>query len=439
MPLAKIEQWCTTAAVLCYCALIYFLPISIALVESFSGGAIFFYLLKKIAAGCQNVKGAVPRGSILSVAMVVNIAVVFVTIFFSQYVQVSLYAFFGKFLQGCFLYYCFVECFQSRKYLRWFTAAFAVSATVICLAGLFQYVFHKDFVRWTPLMDGRVSSTFRHANDFGAYLILVTSILLAFVFSYVFMRTATFRFKILLVIVQVLTLVCLGLTYSRSAWIGFFAASLFIGLVHRRLVPSLLMIFCFVGVFTPLMMTFRQVSFMSDDLKHERQDLPLAIKENYKEQVHMMLQQFSGMGRLTFWKEAVEMIQKSPWVGSGLNTYSRMGPHYKITWGGYPHNCYLQMAAEIGLLGLTAFLILVMTLFVRVLLLVREMKNLFLKNLTLGALAGLFGFFIQSAFDTTLYSVQLANLMWIMMGLIVASVDNDRRLSGQQVPPWAIK
>ena len=97
-----------------------------------------------------------------------------------------------------------------------------------------------------------------------------------------------------------------------------------------------------------------------------------------------------------------------------------MGIEYKIGWGGYPHNCYLQMIAEIGILGLGSFLIMLGLLFRRSLQAYRNMENQFLKMVLLGALAGLTGFLIHSFFDTVLYSVQLSSLMWIYMGVIVA-------------------
>ena len=69
--------------------------------------------------------------------------------------------------------------------------------------------------------------------------------------------------------------------------------------------------------------------------------------------------------RIVLWKEAIAIIKDHPFLGCGLNTYSIVAPKYKIAEGGgiYPHNSYLQMAAETGLLGLGAFLWIIIILF----------------------------------------------------------------------------
>jgi len=402
--MTRAVKFCNNAVVVCYCALVFFLPISIALVESFAGAVILFYLLKKVFA--WDLK---PHGSLLAGAMFGNILVVLTTVFFSKFFMVSLFAFFAKFIEGCFLYYSFVECFDRKQYIRWFIRVLAFSAAVIALSGLSQYFFHYEFVRHMPLESGRISSTFRNANDFGAYLIPISSLILAFLLMYVSSAGLRVWHKALLAALMVLPLACLGLTYSRSSWGGFFVAMVLIGVMCRSMMYNVLLITVFLAVFLPLMMIQRNVSFVSDNLTRSA----------------VVTQTFGGMGRMEFWREAEKIIKQFPLFGSGLNTYSRVAPGYKINWGGYPHNCYLQMAAETGIVGLVSFLVLMGVLFFRGWRSIARMKDLFLKSAALGAYAGLAGFLLQSGLDTTLYSVQLANLMWILMGLIVAAIHVD--------------
>jgi len=49
------------------------------------------------------------------------------------------------------------------------------------------------------------------------------------------------------------------------------------------------------------------------------------------------------------------------------------------------------------------------------------MKDFYLKSVVLGSLSGLFAFLIHNFFDTNFYSVQLGNMMWVVMGLVVAA------------------
>jgi O-antigen ligase len=57
--------------------------------------------------------------------------------------------------------------------------------------------------------------------------------------------------------------------------------------------------------------------------------------------------------RLPMWRDAVSMIRDHPWTGIGLGTYNSASPSYQTAifqWRvDYPHNDYLQFAAELGL------------------------------------------------------------------------------------------
>ncbi len=77
------------------------------------------------------------------------------------------------------------------------------------------------------------------------------------------------------------------------------------------------------------------------------------------------------------------------------------------------------MVVEIGLLGLGTFLWSIFVLFKSSLQNLRKIKNEFWFFLIAGLLSGLFGFLVHSFFDTNFYSVQLGNLMWVVMGAIV--------------------
>jgi len=129
---------------------------------------------------------------------------------------------------------------------------------------------------------------------------------------------------------------------------------------------------------------------------------------------------FSGSGRMKYWQEAINMIKDYPVFGVGLNTYSIVGRGYKINWGGYPHNCYLQMAVEIGIVGLLSFLWIIFVIFRNSLKNLKIMNDPFLQLALLGALAGYYGFLVHSFFDTNFYSVQLGSLLWLVMGIIIA-------------------
>lgn len=62
--------------------------------------------------------------------------------------------------------------------------------------------------------------------------------------------------------------------------------------------------------------------------------------------------------RLIWWQGALRMIGEHPWFGVGLGGFGRLYLKYKIAGlnSTYAHNFYLQLAGEIGIIGLLIFL-----------------------------------------------------------------------------------
>jgi len=125
--------------------------------------------------------------------------------------------------------------------------------------------------------------------------------------------------------------------------------------------------------------------------------------------------------RLVMWQAAWKMIQDRPVLGHGVNTFMSRYLDYWV--GGermprYAHNCYLQVAAETGMLGLAAFLALLGLLFVR--LLTGSQRGPPADQAQLAGLtAGLLAFALQAGIDTNFYSVRQAALFWVLAGLAI--------------------
>ena len=125
------------------------------------------------------------------------------------------------------------------------------------------------------------------------------------------------------------------------------------------------------------------------------------------------------------WNAAWRMIQDKPWLGHGLNTFMANYMKYAVgaTQGpAYAHNCFLQITAETGILGIVLFLAFVggwLKIVLRALKHGMESSPLPLKPLLAGITAALVAFLVQSAFDTNFYSLRQAVLFWSLNGLSI--------------------
>jgi len=131
----------------------------------------------------------------------------------------------------------------------------------------------------------------------------------------------------------------------------------------------------------------------------------------------------ASMERRDMWNIAWSMIQAKPLLGQGLNTFMANYLTYAVKPAqgpSYAHNCFLQIAAETGFLGLSCFLWFLVALFLSFW---RSLKASFrspasaVRPWLIGFTAALMSFLIQSAFDTTLYSLRQATLFWTLAGL----------------------
>ncbi len=409
----KLVNVCDKIMVVSFCAMIFFLPFYPAFIEALYVIAFLAFIVKRVhLCKVRKVQGRFqffleifrPQGSSLDQPLFWYVLIAFLSIFLSYTPVTSMKGFVFKLLQDVYTYFMFVEVMYTRKRMLGFMFSFLASIGIVVFNGILQLIFHCDFINHYMLIsDMRVTSSFKHSNDLGGYLASVIPWLIAILF---FMPATKFadlksevlekishskRFRFAIFVVLAAALVCLSATYSRASWIGFAVGTLF--LVFRRskrIIAVLTLVFFSLGVFC--------FSFKHDD------QLKLINKTKI----------FSGSGREEYWMEAINMIKDHPVLGVGINAYSIVARDYKISWGGYPHNCYLQMAAELGILGIGAFFWILVCLWQKVRGFMRNSSDMFCQIHVLGLTAGLLGYLVQSFFDTTMYSVNLGTLLWLL-------------------------
>jgi len=428
----KLMQFCDQAMFVSLCIHIFFLPVSIALVESFSGFTIFFFLLKRgqvfwlkkrfVEANGNSrepinyvglfLESYKPKFSYLNQAVMYFMFFTFISVVTSQYPLLGIRGFVGKIVQDVFLFFGFIECMNNKKRIKVFLGVLLISSAMVCINGMIQYIFGKGLLRGFLIDDGRVRSSFHQSNDFAAYLVVIVPTLLCLIimpymkqlrekFEIPKNQAKNFLFttkgKVLLIGLFVLNVICLGLTYSRAAWLVFAISLTFLSFRYKTLRVWFLILFVvFVAIFFPKMINERESPIFDDSGL------------------------FYVSERNIYWQEALRVIYHFPIYGSGYNSYSMVAPKFKIIWGGYPHNSYLHLAAETGLIGIGAFLWMLWSLYIYSYHKLNYIKDPLLFCLLTGLLSGYLSFLVFAFFDTTFYSVQLNNFMWVVMGLIVA-------------------
>lgn len=119
---------------------------------------------------------------------------------------------------------------------------------------------------------------------------------------------------------------------------------------------------------------------------------------------------FSTTMRLSYWQETIQLIKSHPFIGVGPGNFD-------LTDSRYAHNSYLQLWAETGILGMSAFIWLIFTIFRPAL------KNINYpggKKLTLCLYTASIVFLTHNFIDFTFFLPEISLIWWTIMGLLIS-------------------
>lgn len=332
--------------------------------------------------------------------------------FFAQ----SLHNFLTKTLEWFIVYFLVVEVFKDKKHIYIALAVFTFTAFSTVLDSLVQfYMTYKDIFYGRVIDPGsRATAGFRTPNGLGGYLTGIIPVLAAWIFWG--KQKAFYRLAVLLIFL--LMIWSLMITFSRGAWMGVFFGGmflLFLGLFPKK---RLKLYFSLGIIFAAIALGISVFLILANGSDQE-----------------LFARYYTIQWRLSIWSISMEMIKDKFLFGHGINTFMRVFQAYRGNFfmgPTYAHNCYIQLAAETGVVGLLCFLWIIVTAFHQSLgkIELNFAQNRNLAALAVGLLSGIFAFLVHSFFDTNFYSLQLSVYLWFMVGMLVSI---DKILDAQKV------
>ncbi|MBF0511052.1 MAG: O-antigen ligase family protein [Candidatus Omnitrophica bacterium] len=366
---------------------IFFLPIANAAIEVFVYLAFAFFIFKKALRW--------------DFAFLKDISFLFLGVFL-LFCALSLFnggplfskclkAFFAKWWKGFFLVMVAADCFQDKKRIKDALVVFLWSAGLVVVDVLAQRFLGFEFLRGKHLL--RLSThaiavcgPFTHYNGLGSYLIVGIPLIASFALK----KDKGWVHRGLFVLFGLLMILCLVLSLSRGAWVGFMA--------------ELVLILCLTG-------RVRTLAVFSSCFI-----LLMSIIPVLRQRFLFMFQSGGDSERFAIWKGAWCMIKEHPFLGKGVGTFMSYFAQYTTGLGvAYAHNCYLQIWAECGIFALSGFLLFAGSMLYRGVKCFKRAQDYQL----LGLMSALLGFCVHSFFDTQLYSLQLVTMFWIISGMIL--------------------
>lgn len=290
-----------------------------------------------------------------------------------------------------FLYaWLLVKTFPKRNILQFSVLISLVAGTVVALFGVMQYVLlpndaltHLGFVRSNGVLPAffiddkpdleRVMSTLRDPNSLGSYLIIVMSLALAW------RQKSDKRAKLIWSGVSLMAGLCLLLTFSRSALLGLVAAlvctAAIVGRGHvklsrKQMSVGLVVLAVAAMGFLASAFALRNSYFVQNVIFHADQSTSLEDPNQL---------------RVRFLRESVVKIAHNP-AGLGPGRAGLASIRNNVQGTQLNENYYLQVATEVGVLGLTLFLAILILVAVR---LYRATSDSVYATALLAAFAGL--------------------------------------------------
>lgn len=331
-------------------------------------------------------------------------------------------------LAPAFLFVCFISIYfmvsclvRSAEWLRKIITATVTSAAIVAAYGILQYAFGAFGAEtWLDAelfagIAGRAVSTLENPNMLGEYLVMIIPIAAA-----LFLAKGEKAKKYFFVCLGAMG-VCLILTWSRGAWLGFiFAAVIFFLVWSKR------SMWVFAGGILSLPL------------------LPIILPDS-------IITRFTSIGnvadtstsyRVSIWRAAMKMLRDNLFngIGIGEKAWGEIYPDYSlpgIEAAPHSHNLYIQIALEQGIFGLIVFfVILFLMLYISFSLFARLSKNTSLvssdsafntRMLIAGPICGLAGVLVQGLTDYSWYNYRVYFMFWLVLALVPALVKQKRR------------
>ncbi|MCG8383005.1 MAG: O-antigen ligase family protein [Gammaproteobacteria bacterium] len=247
----------------------------------------------------------------------------------------------------------------------------------------------------------RVDGPLYQPNDFGAFIVYTSSMLIALIVVNIRNLKAWVLAPYLLFIVRLLLS-----TFSRGAYLGFAAVGLVSAYVKGK---SFLISMGLVAVLAVMLFPELVPNSLKDRMSQTTEN------DGIEEKVDQ-----STESRFVLWDAAVEMTKESPLIGKGFKAFRYLKAEYtkEDVRESDTHSMYLYLSSQMGIPVLVLFLLILWKLFIKG-------RNLYLtsddkveKAIGLSAASMVAGVAVINVFGSRMVNIEVCAYVWIMVVII---------------------
>ncbi len=339
------------------------------------------------------------------------------------------------------IYYIAVNFLKEHKYLKRTIVVITITGVLSALVGILQS-YGIDLTKW----ESGVISTFGNPNFIGGYLAMVffAPLTLFFLIPKNVANSKERRKKIIFMGVCLLSLLliykCFSILSHRGGALGLGGGIILFGFLLRRqflkIKLRLAVVFVVIGMATAIFFLTGQSGLI--------QKFATTVKIEKKEGKAIPTLEFTSTAetRVYIWQTGLEIIKRHPFLGVGPDALRFVSTqHEKLefirTEGGRnclidkAHNEIIDIATTRGLLGLGAYLWMIVSLFIfvyRLFPLIKEENKILLS----GILAAIVSYLVQNQVGFGI--IATSSLFWLLLGMVIPA----GRPNHQQTKPVSL-
>jgi O-antigen ligase len=292
-----------------------------------------------------------------------------------------------KYIQYFVVYFMIVNNLRTRRQFERFLLAILTTAAIVSVIGILQI---PSGIRVSAPFEGESPEP----NTFGGYLVLMLALV-----GGLSLTAESLRRKLLLVMLAGLILLPLLFTLSRASYLALIplAGALFVWSDRKRLLASLFALGLALGPLVIPQTVIDRIRFtISEPAQTEQVRIGrLRLDASTSQRVHA-------------WKESIfDDWPKQPLFGYGVTGYHFLDAQYPRT------------LMETGAVGLLAFLWLQLSLFRRLLPILKGTRDPLFRGVALGFLAGYIGLITHALGTNSFVIVRIMEPFWFLAGMVM--------------------
>ncbi|MDR1117498.1 MAG: O-antigen ligase family protein [Oscillospiraceae bacterium] len=304
---------------------------------------------------------------------------------------------------------------KSESDVNIFCGIMVAAATLIALHGIYQFIVAAPIpANWVSQAEvgvrTRVYSIFGSPNIMGCFMVMFAPLTASYAY-----RVKPLWLKILIWgCAACMCLACL-VTFSRGAWLGMAVAVSFFAVYKDRRIIALVLLAAGVAVFIPQVVN--RITFLFTD--------EFALANNYG-------------GRAGRWREGMKILNMAnPYFGYGLGRFGgavamQNRTNLSINYF-YMDNYYLKTLVEMGYIGLTGYIFVLVSLLFTALRSIFRTKARSISPGVIGLAAGMIGVLVH-CFTENIFEVPYMNAYFWGMAAMVVFAGFGKKASGKSSP-----